>query len=213
MTPLTKTELINSHKRLIENEALKYSRFLPITYVKIEAYRLANKAAEKYNPSTGIKFSTYLTNALQKLSRLSTQYGNIARVPENKQFKINRLNQLITGLTEELGREPSVAEMSDASGMGMHELSGLLSSRKKEVNLNNLAFAPVFMSGDEDEWLHFVYHDLSDKDKIIFEHRLGFGGKPVLDNNAISKKLGLSPSTISQRAKLITAKIAEGLNG
>ena len=137
-------QLINSHKKLIEAEASKYAKFIPVTFVLIEAYKLARKAAEKYDPSTGIKFSTYLTNALQKLSRLSTQYGNVVRVPENKQFKINKLNQVEQGLTDELGRQPSVAELADATGMGIGQVNSLLGTRKREVNMSNLSFAPVF---------------------------------------------------------------------
>lgn len=205
-------QLINSHKKLIEAEASKYAKFIPVTFVLIEAYKLARKAAEKYDPSTGIKFSTYLTNALQKLSRLSTQYGNVVRVPENKQFKINKLNQVEQGLTDELGRQPSVAELADATGMGIGQVNSLLGTRKREVNMSNLSFAPVFFEGGEDEWVHFVYHDLSEKDKLIFEYRTGFGGKPVLDNNNIAKRLNISPSTVSQRIKFITDKIAEGMH-
>ena len=204
-------KLIESHRRLIEAEAYKHAKFVPLTYVQGEAYRLAHEAAEKFNPNIGIKFSTYLTNQLQKLSRLSTQYGGTVRVPENKQFKINKLNQVETGLQEELGRAPSVAELSDASGMGIGTVNNLLQARKKEVNLSNLAYSPIFFEGDGDEWVHFVYHDLPEKDKIIFEHRTGFGGKPLLDNATIAKKLKISPSTVSQRIKMISDKIAEGM--
>lgn len=206
-------KLIADHRRLIEAEAYKYAKFVPVSFVQAEAYRLAREAAHKYNPDIGIKFSTYLTNQLQKLSRLSTQYGGTVRVPENKQFKINRLNQFEEGLKQTLGREPSVSELSDASGMHIGAVNSLLQARKKEVNLSKLSYSPVFFEGDDDDWVHFVYHDLSEKDKIIFEHRTGFGAKPVLDNNAIAKKLGISPSTVSQRIKLISEKIAQGISG
>lgn len=206
-------KLINDHRRLIEAEAYKYAKFIPITFVQTEAYRLAREAAHKYDPSAGVKFSTYLTNQLQKLSRLSTQYGGTVRVPENKQFKINRLNQVEEGLKEVYGRAPTVAELSDASGLHIGAVNNLLQARKKEVNLNNLAYSPIFFEGDDDDWIHFVYHDLSDKDKIIFEHRTGFGNKPILDNNAIAKQLNISPSTVSQRIKVISEKIAQGVTG
>lgn len=204
-------KLLRDHKNLIEAEAYKNAKFVPLSFVQIEAHNLAREAAHKYDPSKGVKFSTYLTNSLQKLQRISTQYGSSARIPENKQFKINKLNQIEEGLRNEYGRDPSVAELADATGMGMHGVSNLLKTRRKEVNLNNLAYMPVFFEGNDDDWIHFVYHDLSDKDKLIFEHKIGYGGKPILDNNTIAKKLGISPSTVSQRVKMITEKISEGL--
>lgn len=206
-------KLIKDHKRLIEAEASKYAKFVPLTYVQIEAYKLAHKAAQSYDPSMNIRFSTYLTNMLQKLSRLSTQYGSSVRVPENKQFKINRLNQIEQGLAEELGRAPTTTELSDTLGSTVRETNNLLQARKKDVSLSNLSFSPVFNEGSaNDDWVHFVYHDLSDKDKLIFEHVTGFGGKAKLDNNTIAKKFNISPSTVSQRIKMIKQKITEGMN-
>lgn len=204
-------KLIESHRKLIELEASKNAKFIPLTFVQVEAYKLARKAAEKFDPSKGIKFSTYVTNALQKLSRLSTQYGGSVRVPENKQFKINKLNQIETELHEISGIQPSAADLADASGMSLGNVNNLLTARKKEVNLSNLAFSPIFNSGNDDEWVHFVYHDLSDKDRLIFEYRTGFGGKPILDVSSIAKKLDISSSTVSQRIKLITDRLAQGM--
>jgi DNA-directed RNA polymerase specialized sigma subunit len=204
--------LVTSHKRLIEMEAQKHAKFIPLTFVQSEAYRLAHEAAESYKPDSGFKFSTHLTNQLQKLSRLSTQYGGTVRVPENKQFKIHKLNQIEQGLHETLGREPSVEELADASGHSLATVNNLLSNRKKDVNLNNLTYTPTFISGNSDEWIHFVYHDLTPKDKLIFEHRTGFGNKPILDNATLAKKLKMSPSAVSQRAKIISNKIAEGVD-
>lgn len=206
-------QLLIEHKRLIESEAARYAKFVPLHVVTAEAYRLAKEAAESFKPESGNKFSTHLVNSLKKLSRISTKYGGILRVPENKQFRIHKMNQAEEELQNEYGRPPTMAELSQATGMSLAELTGLKQARKKEVNVSNLAYSPVFIEGDNDEWVHFVYHDLPQRDKVIMEHKIGFGGKPVLSNDELAKMLQTSPSTISNRVKIITDRIAEGWKG
>lgn len=203
-------QLIQDHKRLIESEAAKYSGFMPLLAVQAKAYKLARKAAENYNPASGVKFSTYLVNSLQKLYRLSTQYGGSVRVSEAKQFKIQKLNQAEEMLKNELGREPTLQELSDITGFNISTVNNLLKTRKKEVSVNNLAYTPIFIEDDNDEWVNFVYHDLNDRDKFIFEHKTGFGSKPKLPNEDIAKKLNISTSTVANRVKIISDKLAEG---
>lgn len=203
-------ELLASHKRLIESETTKYSKFVPYHVALAEAYRLANDAANTFDPASGNKFSTHLVNHLKKLSRISTKYGGMLRVPENKQFKIQRMNQAEEELRNELGREPSLDEIAQKCGMGLSELTGLKRVRKREVNVTNLPYTPVFIEGNNDEWVHFVYHDLPQRDKVIMEHKTGFGGKPIMSNDELAKMLNTSPSTISNRVKIISDKIEEG---
>ena len=136
-------QLLTEHKRLIESEAARYAKFVPLHVVTAEAYRLAKEAAESFNPDSGNKFSTHLVNSLKKLSRLSTKYGGILRVPENKQFKIHKMNQAEEELHNELGREPSLAELSQFTGMSLAELTGLKQARKREVNVSNLAYSQI----------------------------------------------------------------------
>ncbi|RTL07824.1 hypothetical protein EKK58_01365 [Candidatus Dependentiae bacterium] len=209
----TVEQLLTEHKRLIESEAARYAKFVPLHVVTAEAYRLAKEAAQSFKPESGNKFSTHLVNSLKKLSRISTKYGGILRVPENKQFRIHKLNQAEEELRNEYGRPPSMAELAQATGMGLSEITGLKQVRKKEVNVSNLAYSPVFIEGDNDEWVHFVYHDLPQRDKLIMEHKTGFGGKPLKSNDELAKMLNTSPSTISNRVKIITDRIAEGWKG
>lgn len=202
-------KLLDDHKKLIEYEASKYSSRIPSVVVQAEAYKLARKAAEAYNPATGVKFSTFLTNSLQKLSRMSTQYGGTIRVPENKQFKLHKINQLEAGLKAELGRDPTVHELSESSGLPLAALRKLLVSRKKDVNVMNLAYTPAIMENENDDWVHFVYHDLTDRDKVIFEYKTGFGGKPVLTNEQIAAKMETPVSMINSRVRFITDRLSE----
>jgi DNA-directed RNA polymerase specialized sigma subunit len=204
-------QLIEEHKKLIESEAFKAAQFVPLSIVQVEAYKLAREAAESYDPSSGVKFSTYLVNNLKKLSRISTQYGNIARLPENKQFKLQRINSATKSLTEKQGYEPSAQEVADETGMNLQTVKGLLSSKKTDINFGNLAYSPAMIEDDTNHWIHFVYHDLPPQDKLIFEHKTGYAGKAILSDKEIAEKLGIPATTIAHRVRLITNKINEGL--
>jgi DNA-directed RNA polymerase sigma subunit (sigma70/sigma32) len=203
-------KLIKDNKKLIELEASRYATNLPLITVQLEAYKLAREAAKSFNPKAGFKFSTHLVNNLKKLSRLSTQYGNVIRTPENTQFGVSKLNKLEKDLEHTLGRSPTVDELSHHSGFSHKNTLNILNSKKSTTGISSLFESPALFHSQNDEWIRFVYHDLSDTDKLIFEHRTGFGGKPILDNTAIAKKLGLSSSVLNNRIKLINTTLSKG---
>lgn len=202
-------KLLDDHKNLILSEARKNATNLPLEAVQIEAYRIANNAVKDYD-ETKSKFSTHLVNSLKKLSRFSTQYGQVVRLPENQQFILNKINKAEKDLEATLGREPTLDEIGDKTKLGLQVISNVLQNRKQTVSLSNMVDTPVFIKSNNDEWIHFVHFDLPPKDKLILEHRTGFGGKEVLSNEAIAKKLGISHSTLSSRIKMISDKIESG---
>jgi DNA-directed RNA polymerase specialized sigma subunit len=203
-------KLIKDNKKLIDLEAARYATNLPLITVQLEAYKLAREAAKSYNANSGYKFSTHLVNNLKKLSRLSTKYGAVLRVPENTQFDVNKLNKLEKDLEHTLGRTATTEELSHHSGLSVKSVVNTLKSKKTTTGISSLFDSPTLFSSENDEWVHFVYHDLTDKDKLIFEHKTGFGGKPILDNSTLAKKLNLSVSTLSNRLKLINTTLAKG---
>ncbi len=204
-------QMVKEYSKLIEYEASKYAQFVPLSVVQSEAYKLARKAAETFNPNAGVKYSTYLTNALKKLSRISTKYGGAIRIPENKQFQLNKINKIEAELRDTLNRPASMHELSEATGLNLPYLNNLMQNRRKEVNMNNIFHTPVFVDdGQNDEWITFVYHDLTEKDKIIFEHKTGYGNKKILNNQEIADLIHVSPSTVAVRVKHITDKLREG---
>jgi DNA-directed RNA polymerase sigma subunit (sigma70/sigma32) len=213
MTKITKAQqtLLDEHKNLILAEARKNATNLPLEAVQIEAFKLAREAVKDYDPAKS-KFSTHLTNSLKKLSRFSTQYGQVVRLPENQQFMINKINKAEKDLEATLGREPTLEELGDKTGLGLQVITNVLQNRKQTISVSNLVDTPVFIKDNNDEWLNFVYHDLSPRDKLILEHRTGFGGKPVLDNETLAKKLGISHSTLSSRIKVISDTLEKGWN-
>jgi DNA-directed RNA polymerase specialized sigma subunit len=203
-------KLIKDNKKLIDLEAGRYATNIPLITVQLEAYRLAREAAKSYDPNTGLKFSTHLVNSLKKLSRLSTKYGSVLRVPENTQFGINKLQKMEKDLEHTLGRSPTTDELAHHSGFSLKAVIHTLQSRKTSSGLSSLFDSPTLFDSANDEWVQFVYHDLADKDKLIFEHKTGFGGKPVLDNASLAKKLNLSIGTLNNRMKVINTTLTKG---
>jgi DNA-directed RNA polymerase specialized sigma subunit len=203
-------QLIKENKKLIDLEASRYATNLPLITVQIEAYKLAREAAKTYNPSSGYKFSTHLVNNLKKLSRLSTKYGNVLRVPENVQFGINKVQKVEKDLEHTLGRAPTTEELAHHSGFSQKAVTSMLSSKKTSAGISSMFEAPALFDKSNDEWVQFVYHDLPDKDKLIFEHKTGFGNKSIMDNSSLAKKLNLSLSTLNSRIKLINTTLAKG---
>lgn len=203
-------KLIKENKKLIELEASRYATNLPLITVQIEAYKLAREAAASYKPATGFKFSTHLVNNLKKLSRMSTQYGGVVRLPENTQFGINKLMKTEKDLEHTLGRTPTTSELAEHTGFSVKAVNNMMRSRKSSSAMSHLFESPALFESGNDEWVHFVYHDLSPSDKLIFEHKTGFGGKKILDNTSIAKKLNLSTSTLNNRIKLINNTLSKG---
>jgi DNA-directed RNA polymerase specialized sigma subunit len=202
-------KLLDEHKKLIESEAKKYSTNIPLITAQIEAYKLARQAAESYSPSVG-KFSTHLVNNLKKLSRLSTQYGSSIRLPENTQFGINKINQVEKQLESEFGRSPTTAEIADHAGMNIKMVDSLLKNKRSIISFTNMLETPTIMDSSNDEWATFVYHDLVPRDKLIFEHMTGFGGKKIIDADKIAKKLKITQPQMNQRIKIIGDMLNKG---
>ena len=128
---IAQQQLVDEHKRLIENESRKYSNFVPYSVVLAEAYKIAAKAAQTYDPKQGTQFSTHLYNQLQKLQRISTKYGNAARLPEKKQFLMQKINEAEKAMHEELGRQPTAHEIGQFTGLQHGTVAKLLTQRHK----------------------------------------------------------------------------------
>lgn len=203
-------KMLKDNKKLIDLEASRYATNLPLITVQLEAYRLAREAAKSYDPASGYKFSTHLVNNLKKLSRMSTKYGSSFRMPENTQFGINKLQKIEKDLEHTLGRAATTEELAHHSGMSHKTVVNTLKSKKTSAGISSLFESPALFDSSNDEWIQFVYHDLSDTDKLIFEHRTGFGAKKILSNSEIAKKLHLSTSTLNNRIKLINDMLSKG---
>ena len=184
--------------------------------IRSRARRLALQSFDSYDPSKA-KLGTHLMSQLQGLKRISRQQQQILHVPERVALGQAQLKTVSDELLDELGREPSVAELADRSGMSLRQIAKLRKYRQPVASgvfaplseMDDARFDPAVQQPESDTWLEFVYDDLDPTGQKILEWTLGLHGAPQLSNQEIAKKLRLTPGAISQRKAHIQSLMDE----
>jgi RNA polymerase primary sigma factor len=87
---------------------------LPILDLISEGNLGLMKAVDRFKPSRGVKFSTYACWWIkQSIRRALANQGKTVRLPVHLVDKIQRLRRVSSALGNELGREPTDAELAD----------------------------------------------------------------------------------------------------
>ena len=167
------------------------------------AMRMALGAIRTYDPKRS-RLKTHITNQLRGLKRVSRKQGSVMSVPER--VSLDRYNTELSQqeLADELGRDPSLSELADKTGLSIKRLTHVRGynpavadgSMKRETDFSGAVSTPGVVS---DTWQQIVYDEAAPIDKKIMEWSLGIGGRKLLSNAEIARRLKRSPGAISQR--------------
>lgn len=119
-----KQDMVWSNLRLVISIARKLSNRGPYLLDLIQEGNIGLlKAVEKYDYRLGYKFATYATWWIrQGVSRYLAENAQTIRIPAHLVETMKRLNRCHRQLVQELGREPTVEELSNKSSINQKKI-------------------------------------------------------------------------------------------
>lgn len=208
--------LLDSLQPLVHQTVNKYqSADVALPALKIQAENQLIKGLHTYNPAKG-GLSTHLNWQMRGVGRFVEKHQNLARIPAQRIRYIAPYQQGIGALTEQLGREPTVQELSKHTKIPQQQLRKL----KKElapVHVRGLSVdeqgAPLSDSGGytfsaDRERLELIYPDLTAQEQQVVDYSLGRAGKRKIVSNAeLARVMGVSQSRVSNLRAGVVQKL------
>ena len=167
--PGLRDELVRAHLGLAEYLARRFTnRGEPLDdLVQVASVGLL-KAVDRFEPDRGLEFSTYATPTIVgELKRHFRDKGWAVRVPRRVQELHLRLGKVVSSLSQDLGRSPTISEIAERADVSEEEVLEAMEAGHA-YRFTSLD-AP---SGNEDEMTLSAELGAEDQGLIDSEHRV-----------------------------------------
>lgn len=181
--------------------------------IKSKARAQVIRAISSYNPNAGTQPITHVYNNLKKLNRVATNSLTSGHIPESRALKMSTYKSTVDNLEDRLGREANNIEIADELKWSVKEVGRMNNELTGETTASNAEFDFFGNSTSgksrDAELIDYMYMELDGKDKVVFEHTFGYGGKKKLNNKDIAGKLKTNEMAVGRIKKRLSQKIRD----
>ncbi len=211
--------MIRGNLRLVVSVAKRYKHCgIPMLDLIQEGNLGLTRAVDKFDYHRGTKFSTYAVWWIrQSISRAVKQQRRTVRLPTGVADQIAQVDKAKKALLQELGRDPSLEELSKHLEIDQDRISDLLGWQQDPISLETpvredrdttigeLIKDPRIESADDslasellDERIVELLSQLSEREEAILRMRYGLSDGKIWKLGDIGKRFGITRERVRQ---------------
>lgn len=179
-----------------------------------EAVKAFDPAALEKEGRKAASLSSYVYGRLQRLQRVAADRSAAVRVPERSRMDAILVRDAVNEWRDAHDDDPDIQTLTELTGLSKSRLQ-LASRAYREISAAGLETekGDTLLQADEDAqqendiWRDYVYHDLDQKSRRIFELTTGYGGSKVLPKQEIAVRLKMTPAAVSSRIATIQKRL------